>query len=367
MKDYKLLNDKEFVKWLIIAIISFLIVLTLPFILHFPNPFNETAFDFSNSGNIGDTIGGVTAPFIGIILALLTFAAFWVQYRTNQEQFNQFELQSRDIAIQRFESTYYELIKIHRENVNEIKISESAIGRAAFEQLFYEIKIAYYVATYFYDEDYDYKTHFNDNSKTRVDLEKIKLIYTFHLFFFGLNLESYDLFNTLFPSEYSKLNIEENLKKFKRLLSSQITNKYKLENLLNYNENRDINRYTNKMNIDKQLTKYHKLLTYTPLEGHYQTLGHYFRHLYQTVKFVDNCNIIFNSNQTENQNIKYNYVKTLRAQLSGFEQAILFFDCFGIAGKAWIKDGYFEKYCFIKHLPRHLINFGINPELYFET
>lgn len=42
---------------------------------------NET-----NTGNIGDTIGGITAPFIGLLNAILVYMAFQQQIRANQEQ-----------------------------------------------------------------------------------------------------------------------------------------------------------------------------------------------------------------------------------------------------------------------------------------
>src|SRR5690606_15359467 len=45
--------------------------------------------DFSNTGNIGDTIGGITAPFINILGAILVFLALKAQIQANlviQEQ-----------------------------------------------------------------------------------------------------------------------------------------------------------------------------------------------------------------------------------------------------------------------------------------
>lgn len=39
--------------------------------------------DFSTTGQIGDTIGGIMGPFIAIAAAGLTFIAFWVQCKAN--------------------------------------------------------------------------------------------------------------------------------------------------------------------------------------------------------------------------------------------------------------------------------------------
>jgi len=43
-------------------------------------------FDFSETGQIGDTIQGIMSPFIGIAGILLTFIAFYIQYEANEKQ-----------------------------------------------------------------------------------------------------------------------------------------------------------------------------------------------------------------------------------------------------------------------------------------
>ncbi|MFV8358241.1 putative phage abortive infection protein, partial [Flavobacterium sp. XS1P32] len=62
--------------------------------------------------------------------------------------------------------------------------------------------------------------------------------------------------------------------------------------------------------------------------GHQFRLGHYFRHLYQTVKFINNHDNI-------DYQTKYEYVKILRSQLSTYEQAILFTNSLSQMGKSW--------------------------------
>lgn len=41
-------------------------------------------FDYSSSGQIGDTIGGITAPFINGLAALLVFITFKEQVKANK-------------------------------------------------------------------------------------------------------------------------------------------------------------------------------------------------------------------------------------------------------------------------------------------
>lgn len=58
------------------------IILVAPLLLNLPSL--DPIFDFSNSGPIGDTIGGVTAPFINAIAAILVFVAFKEQVKANK-------------------------------------------------------------------------------------------------------------------------------------------------------------------------------------------------------------------------------------------------------------------------------------------
>ena len=88
--------------------------------------------DFSNKGQIGDTIGGIMGPFVAIIAAWLTFIAFWVQFKANNQQ-------RHDIAIERFESNLFEMIHIQQEITTGLLIEQiggdvkSQRGRDVFQ------------------------------------------------------------------------------------------------------------------------------------------------------------------------------------------------------------------------------------------
>ena len=84
--------DKSFWIYLSIAIILIIAIGFLPYLL---TSTGYTIADFTDSGQIGDTIGGIMGPFIAIVASLLTFLAFWVQFKANQQQ-------RFDIAIERF-------------------------------------------------------------------------------------------------------------------------------------------------------------------------------------------------------------------------------------------------------------------------
>lgn len=97
-------------------------------------------------------------------------------------------------------------------------------------------------------------------------------------------------------------------------------------------------------------------------------LGHYFRHIFQTIKFIDE----FDDNLLNIQS-KYSYAKNLRAQLSNYEQILLYFNTISPFGTPWLEiknddilSSYLIKYKMIKNIPLPLITFGIRPEAKFE-
>ena len=77
-------ENKVFIGATMMILLGFVLILTLPYIL----TRNHGWFDFTETGQIGDTIGGITAPFIAVCSAYITFRAFWVQYTYNKKQKN---------------------------------------------------------------------------------------------------------------------------------------------------------------------------------------------------------------------------------------------------------------------------------------
>lgn len=69
--------------------------------------------DFSNTGQIGDTIGGIMNPFIGLVSIIVMFLAFYMQFKANKIIQYQFEKSQ-------FESQFFEMLKTHKDNSNII-------------------------------------------------------------------------------------------------------------------------------------------------------------------------------------------------------------------------------------------------------
>lgn len=123
--------------WIISGITFILIIFILFLPLLLTQPGNKI-FDFRETGQIGDTIGGTMSPFVAIIAAILTFLAFWVQYVANQQQ-------REDISLERFENRLFQMIAVHEELTNNLTLSscrrqedeENPIsGRKVFEYIY---------------------------------------------------------------------------------------------------------------------------------------------------------------------------------------------------------------------------------------
>jgi hypothetical protein len=104
--------------------------------------------------------------------------------------------------------------------------------------------------------------------------------------------------------------------------------------------------------------------SYKVLEGHQSRLSHYYRHLFQTVKYV-------NEKKGLDYKRKYAYVKILRAQLSTHEQALLFFNSLSEMGMPWERKAglsddqkLITKYNLIKNIPTGFIT-AINVRTYY--
>lgn len=291
---------------------------------------------FNNTGQIGDTINGIAGPFIALVVAGLTFGAFWVQFLANKEQRKQFAAQARDTEKQRFENIFYELLKIHRDNVSEMNIEDSVRGRKAFTSLFYEFRYIYFVFAKNYYESKDYFPNRDDE-----EFELTNLAYI--VFFFGVGYNSSKVTDELFEKYQNKFFFLESINQLRRWrLDYKPLKERRKDLIIDFNNDRATFR-----------------IKYQPFNGHTGKLGHYYRHLFQTVKFVD-------KQDSKVIGKKYDYVKTLRAQLSNFEQLLLYYNCISVLGTEWFNEEYIFRYEMARNIPLPYANFGVRPEKLFK-
>lgn len=81
------------------------------------------SFDFSQTGQIGDTIGGITAPIVNIIGAILVFFALKAQIDANKLIQEQFEEQKTDESNRKKLLYITEQINIIRADLNDFTFS----------------------------------------------------------------------------------------------------------------------------------------------------------------------------------------------------------------------------------------------------
>jgi hypothetical protein len=279
--------------------------------------------DGQNTSAISDTIGGITGAIVGFIGVILTFLAFYIQYQANQVQINALneqkksaEQQEKQILLQQFENNFFELLKLHRENVSELNYRDNE-GRNVIIKIaneFFEILQALT------------DTHIiADNQLDEQDLANI----AYTILFFGTDETVADVLENRFFNKYSSI-------------------KDKLQSFI-----QDLRKKENPYSFDN-----HYFI------GHQSRLGHYFRHLRRIVTFVHR-----NSFLTAKQ--KRGYMRILRAQLSNHEQIILFFYSISDLGLKWeLKNDKNEKLITSYHLLRNIplgSIYGFRPKRYYPT
>lgn len=113
-----------------------LALIVIGFVAPFIFTGKSSTLDFIGSGEIGDTMGGLMSPFINVAAVIVTGLAFYAQYEANASVRKQFE-------IQKFEAQFYERLRLHKENVNEMEIEidkKNVKGRTAFYKILEELE-----------------------------------------------------------------------------------------------------------------------------------------------------------------------------------------------------------------------------------
>lgn len=239
----------------------------------------ECDIDPSIWGQYGDIMGGVIGTIFSLVGVLLL-----VETLKGGEK-NQIE------------NRIFELIKFHKENINEIS-SDYEGGRMLFKNIVEEIdKLQKKVC-----ECECILIKENLIEKKFEELDKLNVAYL--IAFFGLDIE----------------NNEELKNKVCSFTDCDILMKKALEC------------------IPKMKSEFEqKNPNYNIHIGYQFILGHYFRHMFQTVRYI-------NEKKGLSFKEKYFYVKTLRAQLSTYEQILFYYNSVSTLGRIWELDIYDKKY-----------------------
>lgn len=250
-----------------------------------PYLFTMTAWkkvSFLATGEIGDTIGGLMSPFINLSAVIVTGLAFYMQYRANQlqvqifthqlaetrEQFKTEQLnQERQNKLHQFESQFFEMLRLHKENVDELIIRDLQTGKTVIKRQVFETMTIEFNTLLSY-------------AASGTKLTELEYQVSYDIFFWGYDSSEVNKLSTLSQNLITGNNVHGNGSPIK--------------------------------------FEYHK--------GFASSLGHYFRHLFMMVGFVVNSDIVTDYKD------KMKYLKLLRAQLSNYEQIMLFYN--------WLAAGY---------------------------
>jgi hypothetical protein len=333
----------------LILIITAFFVIALCAVFLFAGPeltvLRYAGSNISDKKDVASDFNNTLAPVIALGAAFLTFAAFYVQYQANKQQRKQFKKQADDVLKDRFENKFYTLLELHKQNLHEISIGgyggKKVENRKAFVSMYKELRYCFFIVKQSYQE----LKLVNMLAEEYTDLDLLKIAYIF--FYAGVGIHSNKVNESMFGNSFNLeliIKVREKMndlhKKHKTYLRDNAVPILQLDGL-----------------DDSMLPK-----SYRPLGGHMCRLGYYYRHLFQTVKYVVN-----QSDSLIDETQKMEYLRTLRAQLSDHEQVMLYYNAVIGFGRAWIENNYFTTYKMIHNLPLALADFGIIPEIKFKN
>lgn len=262
-------NWDTITKW-ILGIAAFLLI----FAFIAPALFVSKAFtpklDFSQTGPIGDTLGGIMNPFIALVGILLTFLAFYMQIKANQIQ----------------KQLFLDGLKAEKEKETELE-KKDALYKLSLLTLDLEIILtdigskAEKIRTFFENErakPYDANLLYRTPSKkyTRIlDLDRLSIYKGFKLFLsrdekwikaFGNLYNTLDYMPPFFDEVYkiydnhSKVKLEKKTEVTKLLIrfnnmGSQLLTAYKFEH-----NNIDYLNYPASKIVNQAISKYYEII-----------------------------------------------------------------------------------------------------------
>lgn len=291
-------------------------------------------------GLFGDSFGAVNALVSALAFAGMIVAFVLQRYelrlqrkelRDNRSEMRcqtlQFETQNNNLKLQRFENTFFHMLELHKQNLQEIEV-QGIKGREAIVMLLDQLKRLYLavenatnelraaplVGLIGSAEPFETVRRWDSDS-----IKQFNIKFAYGLFFYGADYHVAHQYK-------DETRVVENA--VHRIATDDIKDAYRLV-----------------MNSEKQ--------------GVSSYLGHYFRHMYQTVCFVDKQTLL-------NPEEKYAYVKMLRAQMSDYEQILFYYNAMSSMGKSWREIGadnlsLIIRYKLIKNVPHFYEYFFSEP------
>jgi hypothetical protein len=143
-------------KWLLL--VGGLVILIMPFLI--TGEYFHERFNYSDTGQIGDTIGGITAPFMNLIGAFLVFYALQAQVKANeliQDQIDKDNIEKEcenegqnlnqlySYLTDSINSFHFKTLPLEQlKNIDDIETKTEFKGGEAFYHLFSQIRCHYH-------------------------------------------------------------------------------------------------------------------------------------------------------------------------------------------------------------------------------
>jgi hypothetical protein len=335
---FKRVNKNYIITPLIVISVILIIVSFLSPYYFTKKEIGETLVFDATTGWTGDTLGGIMNPFIALAGAVLTFIAFYIQKIANDDIKNQFK-------IQQFESQFYEMLHLHRENLNEMTIGgyvfeydnndkskaakkdskkeKTTSGKKVFVTMLKEFEAIHLICTKVFMFQFKLLT---SPQKEQVDILLKQFIFdhSYFVFFNGINLykKSNDRYKQNDSTGFLNLVLDDFVRELEAKRNEHLESGIK-----------EFHQYYITGNVLTSDFKSNSLwlsFNYKPFSGHQSILAHYYRHLFQTVKFVAKQN-----NNLISYESKRDYLRVLRSMMSNQEQVLLLYNWYGGFGSNW--------------------------------
>lgn len=312
-----MIKSRKIALYTIVPSVIFAFVILVLFLKKTTPLDSDLSIDSSIFADYGTVVGGILAAIFSLISVLLVLQTIDTQAKQNE--------------LQNIESRFFEMLKIHRENVQEFQ-SKGKSGRSVVIAIYDEYSNLF--------NTYETTDAFEDLAHEDIEDWNLKYCQVAYLItFFGLGNNSTDYLK----EQINRIVPNSNPLSIILTLQIKAQNQQKEENKQKSKEQRQ----------------------YINHDGHQSRLGHYYRHLFQTVRYIDE-----QPERLLNYKEKYFYIKTLRAQLTTHEQALLFFNSLSNLGTNWEfgqddeNNKLITKYNLIKNLPKGFTG-KLNPKTYY--
>ena len=120
MTDYEIKQNNRLRQSKLLLFIGIILAIISPFLL----TRSMGIISFENTGQIGDTIGGITAPIVNLVGAILVYYAFLVQLDANRLIFQQIKDEKEEQRINQNRNYVFELYKHLKDEFSTFSVQE---------------------------------------------------------------------------------------------------------------------------------------------------------------------------------------------------------------------------------------------------